>query len=450
MLKFGRAISSSCTPNWLIGLLVILLSASSIFGGPLGVIGRGERHVLLILAVTVSIYELVKVRFQGVLRFVAAHPVVVVPALFALVNFLWVFNLLTKESGARVALGMMDAQSLVVPLVTPVIVIAMRRHLHSLVGLITMLVISVSILAAIQLGIWLFMVAHPIDRENVSALVNVVFGTTEGVNIIRQQNGMVWYTRIIWISSYWLLPCLFLAPLVIERKLPLLIIQTSISAAIIISYTRGIWVGAGIGAISLLLALTSTQRRRAKWSHRLAKPMVISLAGIGLAVAIVQVASIAGGEPMGLFARLSLPTNGLVPGDSEGVFDRVEQTRRLLEMWQENPWFGHGYGAFIPDLIRHADRPFLYEMVPPALLMKLGIVGFSLYLLSLFLISVRLWVLSGKARLALMLLPAFIGYLCQIHTNPVFFSFTGMFIFSVLLSTWIYVEISEKAHAKQA
>ncbi|CAH0343191.1 hypothetical protein [Rhizobium sp. CECT 9324] len=121
------------------------------------------------------------------------------------------------------------------------------------------------------------------------------------------------------------------------------------------------------------------------------------------------------------------------------------KSRELLEMWRVRPWFGHGYGAYIPDLVRHQERPFLYEMVPFALLMKLGIVGFGLYCGFLAFVSYRLWSLSADAGLALALLPAFVGYLCQIHTNPVFFSFTGMFIFSILLSLWISVEVSKAA-----
>ncbi|MGJ4748423.1 hypothetical protein ACQV5M_18830, partial [Leptospira sp. SA-E8] len=97
--------------------------------------------------------------------------------------------------------------------------------------------------------------------------------------------------------------------------------------------------------------------------------------------------------------------------------------------------------AYIADHVNHADRPFLYEMVPFALLMKLGLIGFCIYLLFIFYPIYRLLISFKSLEVdKLILMAGIVAFLIQIHTNPVFFSFTGMLIYSFFLWCWLVIE----------
>lgn len=425
-----------------VGLL--LLSCSIVFGGPLGIVGRGERHLLLAVVVVCSLIQLKREGLASALQFVTAHPIVLAPGLFAAINLLWVFRAVFHDSSPTLALAVQDAQSLLVTVVCTLAFVTFRERTYRSFDWLRWIVIMVAVLAGIQTSIWVFLLAHPVPQEVIESAEAMIFGTNEGVNILRQWNAGVWYTRIVWISSYWFVPCIFLAPLVIRKSSALLVVQTLMAIAVIVSFTRGIWLALIVAAVVLLVSVILP--RRGVWRGRLvlSRAVMISVLAILLAGALTNFANFLVGEPGSMFARL----NGAAAGFSlaeEGMGARLEQSRRLLEMWQERVWFGHGYGAYIPDLVRHEERPFIYEMVPVALLMKLGLVGFGLYCGFLAFVSYRIWSLSACSGAALALLPAMVGYLFQIHTNPVFFSFTGMFIFSVLLSLWLSLEVNKAA-----
>ncbi|AWB96281.1 hypothetical protein DCE93_11990 [Agromyces badenianii] len=54
---------------------------------------------------------------------------------------------------------------------------------------------------------------------------------------------------------------------------------------------------------------------------------------------------------------------------------RVEQAARLLDAWQEAPYFGHGWGATIEGYYRSQERPWNFELQYHLLLFQVGLVG---------------------------------------------------------------------------
>jgi len=94
-------------------------------------------------------------------------------------------------------------------------------------------------------------------------------------------------------------------------------------------------------------------------------------------------------------------------------------------------------GAYMLDHFSVESRPYLYEMMPFALLMKLGIVGFGLYLAAIFgllLSMVKGMVKSGNK---LVFSGATISFFLAANTNPILYSFVGMVAVSFILIWWV-------------
>jgi hypothetical protein len=63
---------------------------------------------------------------------------------------------------------------------------------------------------------------------------------------------------------------------------------------------------------------------------------------------------------------------------NESTMERFRQIPALLDKIMQNPMMGNGFGAFA-RVIRHQERPFLYEVDFLATIMKLGVIGTILY-----------------------------------------------------------------------
>lgn len=425
---------------FLVGL-IFLIVASSILGGPLGLIGRGERHVLLLAIVAVSVLTLWQKKALSPIRFFRSYPVALAPLVFFLVNSLWLFPL-AGYSTERLQLAVTDMQSLVLMPVTVLVLYTLRDYGNALFRVGRLMVILCALLALMQSLIWGYLRFNPLPHEVIYQYVEMVFGTRESVYILEQPSYLGSYLRVVWISSYWLLFAVFLAPVFIRHRHVLFLIQTILGLAIIASYTRGIWVGVILGAFVLMVAMSRMSRQ--SWSASEKSLWLWSLMGAGFAIFLTLLVDWASGNPGLMLSRFAILEPGTTTITDVSSVERLEQTRLLIEKWLERPLMGHGYGAFIEGHFSHAERPFLYEMVPFALLMKLGIVGFAFYLLFHLFIVLRLFKLAACRAPAAALLAATTGHLTQAHTNPVFFSFTGMLIFSVLVYFWLVLEMKEQ------
>lgn len=426
----------------------ILLIASSIFGGPLGVFARGERHVLLLLMVTAAIYHIWSGEKSMRWRESKFYFTTGAPTLFFLISLLWI-GPLGCQTQEQCAYGLIDAQSLALLPATTLIFLALTECNINLKTLGRWIVNMCAILGLIQAVLWIFLRVNPVPHDVIYHYVDAYFRTCDSIFILEQPSYQGSYFRVVWISSYWLLFAVFIAPLVQRNSTILILQQMVFGFAIIASYTRGIWLGLIIGMILFTVLINAlfflkTDRNiyrelRSEWHT--------SLAGLALSVLLVVALDWTQGSSGLLMSRLYLnPKHTSVEQlaiKDESAIERKTQVIKLIEMWKESPILGHGYGAYMKDHFSHDDRPFLYEMVPFALLMKLGILGFGIYLAFLAFILIRLFRIAAGSASSIALLSGLTGYLIQVHTNPVFYSFTGMLIFSLFIFLWLSLEHNE-------
>lgn len=427
---------------------IACLVCSSILGGPLGILSRGERHVLLALITAFSFLMLAMDKSSDLAHFSRRHRVVYAPASCILFALLWILLPVADDVGT-LRFALLDAQSLLMLPITTLVFLAMRRQPENLWPVLKLSIALSVVLAFVQTIVWLFLRLNPLPHTEIYNLVEAVFHTTESIAIIEQPSNEGSYWRVVWISSYWLIPAVFLTPVILKRFSAIFFAELFYGVAILASYTKGIWLALVIGVLFLLfLAVVPSPL------HRRAQPLKSWLfASLGLTSSLLFVLILDGaqGNAQMLLARLYAPvaSSQVVMSTPPSVKDestteRVEQTKRLMEKWREKPILGHGFGAYVKTHFSHDERPFLYEMLPVALLMKLGAVGLSLYLLFLAFVIKRLYSLSKNDGFAHALSAAYLSFLVQVHTNPVFFSFTGMLIFSIILFCWLSLEVKAK------
>jgi hypothetical protein len=106
---------------------------------------------------------------------------------------------------------------------------------------------------------------------------------------------------------------------------------------------------------------------------------------------------------------------------------RGEQFIALVDGWIRQPLMGYGHGSGVSSVIRDPDAPWSYELSYVALLYQVGVVGFSVYALSLiWLFSRCLQIVRRHPIEAGLLLPMLIGltgFLIANATNPYLLKF---------------------------
>ena len=207
------------------------------------------------------------------------------------------------------------------------------------------------------------------------------------------------------------------------------------SAALVLSYSRGGWLGlvAGLGTIGLLLVLRQTRYWPVLW-RRLFPLLLVAGAAALLVVAVTQI------EPLRIRAM------SLVAGreDSSNNF-RINVWMAALSMIQDRPWLGIGPGNTAFNLIYPLyQQPRFNALsaysVPLELLVEGGVPGL-LAGLGLLLASLRSgWTqLKGESPFALPALgavAAIVGLCVQGATDTIFFrpevQLTGWFCLATL------------------
>lgn len=111
---------------------------------------------------------------------------------------------------------------------------------------------------------------------------------------------------------------------------------------------------------------------------------------------------------------------------------RREQITALIDESAEYPLFGKGLGGYAPNMIRDTQLLYSYEVQWLASLMQFGIVGISLLLIPLGLISRNL--LSrpiSREKISCFIL--FLSWLASGFTNPFLLSLTSGIVYSIFL-----------------
>jgi O-antigen ligase len=115
---------------------------------------------------------------------------------------------------------------------------------------------------------------------------------------------------------------------------------------------------------------------------------------------------------------------------------RIEQFHFLFNSWADNPFFGHGSGATV-GLHRSPDQPWSYELFYLALLFQLGILGVSVYLISIvILIFLAIKIVRKDSNSSTILIPMISGMICFLiasGTNPYLGKFDSLYVIFVLV-----------------
>jgi hypothetical protein len=145
---------------------------------------------------------------------------------------------------------------------------------------------------------------------------------------------------------------------------------------IFMANTRGFYLGAIAGALAMCVCSRATR------SSLLRVGLILGfIVGIALVVAVIF-----RGGPRSAFGTW----NGM--GFGAGLGYRARQVQSLMAMFAHHPVFGAGLGAFDPHYEGYAawlPRPYIVELEFVNLLAKLGIVGFTLFVLSYLVLIAR-------------------------------------------------------------
>lgn len=122
-------------------------------------------------------------------------------------------------------------------------------------------------------------------------------------------------------------------------------------------------------------------------------------------------------------------------GTQEANSLRAAQNGALLGKWSESKWVGFGYGSYVEDCIRNEQFPYMYESTLPALIMKLGLAGATLWIAFIgfaTVYAIKTFWKENKSN-AFLWLGIALSYAMAVQTNPFLFTFAGMSMLLYLL-----------------
>lgn len=225
---------------------------------------------------------------------------------------------------------------------------------------------------------------------------------------------------------------------------------------IMTTITKSLFIGTIIGLAIYILGvfLTTVHKQRFTLGKRLFKMLSLTL----LFIVIIDIQVMGGyvNRRMGSTFEIKSPVQqaeeiesyqieelnmeqqkdlDVLAGTERSNHTRIEQSKALLEHWSKQPWLGYGYGSYVKDYLRGGDEtPYSYEMFAPAMLMKLGIVGISIWIgfvLYLLVCIIKCVGIYRERALALIYLLLALGVATQF--NPFLLNAMGMGIVLFIL-----------------
>lgn len=202
------------------------------------------------------------------------------------------------------------------------------------------------------------------------------------------------------------------------------------SLALILSNTRGIWVSTFIGSFIIFLSFNGLSLLRGyltKLINSFLKRKVISV--LILLIGITGVYFIFGSYISNTFERVTSIVDFTKNNESNNI--RKEQSNELLQEFSNQPIFGKGFGSTLDSgYIRSAEEPYSFELSYFELLYKLGIVGFSLFIIGIVIFGLTLFQIKEK-NTRVIFFAAFISLLFISVTNPYIVSSLGILYLSI-------------------
>jgi len=141
--------------------------------------------------------------------------------------------------------------------------------------------------------------------------------------------------------------------------------------SLLLSFSRFFW-GISIGAIGLSLIFNAN----------LSTKIYYAIVATVLGYLLYQFTPV--GDMVSQVIETRFGANANVNSSSD-IF-RDMQLNAMRSRFLDNPIFGHGIGYFIPSLIRNSITPYLYELQTQSMLMDLGIVGSTIFVLTLLIV----------------------------------------------------------------
>jgi O-antigen ligase len=200
------------------------------------------------------------------------------------------------------------------------------------------------------------------------------------------------------------------------KKILLITIGLILGASILISNTRGLWLGTTFGLVFIALYGSLTFK----------KVVFYYVAIIGLVSSLF----IANEFWESAIYRISTIFNFSTDQSNQ---IRGQQATELLNEFYNYPIIGKGFGASLNSgFYRIADIPYTFELSYFELLYKLGLLGFIIFAISI--ISIFFVIRSQKENkpMKIALTASFLAFLLLSGTNPYIVSSLGMFLLSVI------------------
>lgn len=413
-----------CKAHVLFWVLPAIFLMENILGGPLGFAADFHGRYFLFVGALVSLI------LASLMRGGRAQTSVIAPlmliVLFVVWNFVWA-TIIPLLNGTPLSWAISDASSLLGLSLVVAIVLATGGEFGGLLcfykWIVKWMVVGAVVLAWFQLIVWLLGTILPEYQGGLAANIKEIY-STHGLYVGLMPDG---FFRVFWISSLWLIPALYYLPLVVKNRSVSLVSFIGIAGALLATYSRGIWIGILLGGVVwLTLRLAKLVRRRFTY-----RQFAVWIPAFGIFVALFSFQA----GPI-VLERM----NAITSSNDVSMVVRSEQVGDLLDSWQKAPLMGLGYGA-TAEKGGGRSLPFSYEMVPLALLMKLGVIG-----------SVGFWgfffIVAASALLVLKrhnfeavsaFVGAFVSFLSSAVTNPLLFNFVGITILSVLLAHWVFL-----------
>ncbi len=407
-----------------------------ILGGPAGIYGGTSVRFILLAASCCALIFAVLIRG----RMVRQHllPMLCVVG-FVILNGIWIV-IVPVLTGTSMHWALREPHAFIVfvPVVFFLAVLRRDQLAQASLGLQRIVVVTSLILAAFQVGLWVFGTLYTELRWAVPLGLRVIFGAAvDQVYVGPAPDG---FFRVFWISTLWCVLSFFWIPVAFPTARFRRVFQGLLLYDILVAYTRGIWIGVIAGMI-VAFAVTLTR-------HNIARSLARSLAVGALAAAV-------------LGANLTMPgthERGLSRAESTtsredvSINARLEQAPYLLRLWYEHPIVGNGYGAYSPIHLRSDEAPYSYEHMPFALLAKLGVIGVLLNGIFLAGLGLAAWQTRQRSRAqAAAFLGSCVALLIAEMTNPMVLNFVSMSIFACLLVQWSsLVSAADRAEPWQA
>lgn len=413
--------------------LLLLLVADTIVGGPIGLLFRGERHLILALMVLVAGYVGISRWQEERISRTSMRKNMLWPLGFFLISLAWIVPVPMLIAG-DVSMALRDAQGLILLPVTTLLLYAIKDIADAARRLFTAIVVFATCLSIFQLAVWFWLECNPTSTDVYYPILKSIFNTTRSIFVGWHSTRDGGYVRVVWISSIWLVVAVFVAPLVVGRRW-LFFVEFVLGMAIYVSYTRGIWLGVIAGLLFCTVANYMGRFRGKSKSTRIKNWHIVILALMLSTITISTIDYVARGQ-FGFLSRVAdFSSSEGGGGTDESNNERKMQADLLIKMWSERPWMGWGYGAYVPDHFSDEQAPYSYEMLPFALLMKLGVIGFTMYLM--FWAGLILYALKKtRSEHGVLFAGGFSAFLLASHTNPFLFNFVGMSVVMFFLLWW--------------